>query len=285
MVGSPRSPTPTVGFAFDFAKLGTIESDLTYCVVDDIELKLDLYYPNTMEGPWPTAVYVHGGAWQGGEKTTGVGYREVSELVGRDYFVAAVNYRLAPEYKFPAQIEDVMCAIRYLRTHAADYYLDPERIVAWGSSAGGHLVSLLGLADDSAGFNSPGGYADQSSRVAAVVDLFGPADLSRDFNRQVLEKVFGVSDETDPFLEMASPVTYASEDDPPFLIIHGEKDEVVLPGQSQVLYERLSTVGVEATLVVVKNAGHGFLPIGGKIQPTREEITRMVADFFDEQVK
>lgn len=102
----------------------------------------------------------------------------IPELVARGTLVAAIDYRLAPEYKFPAQIEDVMCAVRFLRAHAADYNLDPDRIGAIGGSAGGHLVALLGTVDTSAPFSqTSGGWNGVSSRVQAVVDLFGPSDL------------------------------------------------------------------------------------------------------------
>lgn len=286
VISIPFRPTPTATSSFDPARLGGVESDVTYCEVEGVELKMDLHFPDEDDGPWPVTVYVHGGAWSGGDKTGGAGFYDVTELVARGYLVVCLNYRLAPEYKFPAQIEDVKCAIRHLRAHAADYNLDPERIGAWGGSAGGHLVSLLGLTDPSAGFDSSGEYPDQSSRVKAVVDLFGPANLCRDFAiQQVLNPVFGATSRRDSILIHASPITHASPDDPPFLIFHGEADEVVPLGQSQTLYESLIAVGVPATLVIVENAGHGFRPIGGEINPSRPEISCMIADFFDEHLR
>jgi acetyl esterase/lipase len=303
-VSGPPSPTPeptatntataiptststaTPESAFDPSRLGDLERDITYCTVDGVELKMDLYFPESMDGPWPAAVYVHGGAWQAGDKTAGAGYREVPELAAHGYLVASINYRLAPRYRFPAQIEDVKCAIRHLRAHAASYNLDPQRIGAWGSSAGGHLVALLGLTDPSHGLEGQGGYPKQSSRVQAVVDLFGPADIRLGTDADpILESVFGTSDTSAPILEIASPVVYASADDPPFLILHGTEDPVVPPEQSQALYEALTAAGVPVTLVLVENAGHGFASVNGAIDPSREEITQLIVEFFDSELK
>ena len=164
------------------------------------------------------------------------------------------------------------------------YGLDADRIGAWGGSAGGHLVSLLGLTDPSAGFEGSGGYSEQSSRVQAVVDMFGPTDLTQSFNganRRILEQVFGAADSGSDILKRASPVSHVSNDDPPFLILHGEKDRLVPISQSQELYDQLKLAHVPATLIVVKNAGHGFARVAGRISPTRSEITKIIADFFD----
>lgn len=271
------------------AQPSSVKKDITYCAADGVALKMDLYFPNKSDGkPAPVAVYVHGGGWTSGDKGSGAGMIDVAELAARGYLVASVNYRLAPQYKFPAQIQDVKCAIRYLRANAATYNLDPNRISAWGGSAGGHLVALLGVTDAGAGLEGNSGYADQSSRVQAVVDMFGPADLTMEFdgaNQRIGQQVFGASSNKDPILTRASPVTYISKDDPPFLILQGEKDTLVPPSQSQELYDRLKAGGVPATLVMVKNAGHGFAPTGGAISPTRAELTKMIADFFDKNLK
>jgi len=274
--------------AIDPASLGKVERDITYGVADGIALKMDIYYPKEASGAVPAVLYVHGGGWITGNKTAGAGVLEIPELVSRGYLVAAVNYRLAPRYKFPAQIEDVKCAVRFLRANAATYGIDPERIGAWGGSAGGHLVALLGVTDATAGLEGDGGYADQSSRVQAVVDMFGPSDLTTAFqgaNPRLLERVFGTTDRYSETVKLASPVTWVSSDDPPFLILHGEKDRLVPLSQSEILHDRLIAASVPATLTVVKNAGHGFAPAGGPIDPSRLAITKMVADFFDQHLK
>ncbi len=133
-----------------------------------------------------------------------------------------------------------------------------------------------------------GQYAEQLSRVRAVVDMFGPTDLEA-FNLatthvRTYRQVFDVSARDDPMLRRASPVTYISKDDPPFLILHGDKDAIVPSTQSQELYDRLKAAGVPATLVMVKNAGHGFVPSGGAISPSREELAKMIAGFFDQNL-
>ena len=194
----------------------------------------------------------------------------------------AINYRLAPEHPIPAMIEDVKCAVRYLRSHADQYNLDPQRIGVWGGSAGGHLVALLGTTDASAGFDV-GEYLDQSSRVQAVVDMFGPTDLMVQFEGgyEKAERVFNGFDAA-----LASPVTYVSADDPPFLILHGEADALVPLEQSQILLARLQSTGVSAELIAVSNAGHGFKPESGKtISPSRKEIAQMVVEFFKQNLK
>ncbi len=275
---------PTV-VPFDPAKLGTVEQDITYCVAEDIPLKLDVHYPQEMgRRPAPVAVYVHGGSWSGGSKSEPHGMVDVPELLSRGYVVASVDYRLAPQHKFPAQIEDVKCAIRFLRAQAARFHLDPNRIGAWGHSAGGHLVSLLGTTTPDAGFEGTGGYLDQSSRVQAVVDLSGRADL-RGMPAEKALAVFGVTDGSVHLLEHASPITFVSKDDPPFLILHGEQDMIVPVEASQAFYERLRAVGVPARLVVVKNADHTFQSVEAPTSPTRAELSELIADFFDQHLR
>ena len=267
---------------------GKVDRDVTYCSPNGQAQKMDVYYPSNSTGNAPVVLYVHGGGWTSGDKRSGNGSETIPELVKRGYLVAAVNYRLAPAAKFPAQIEDVKCAVRFLRANATKYGIDPNRIGAMGGSAGGHLVSLLGTSDASSGFEGNGGYAGVSSRVQAVVDMFGPADLTVGFegaSDTLLKGVFGASSRTDPIVKNASPVTWISKDDPPFLILHGENDRLVPLSQSQELYDRLTAAGVPAKLVVVKNAGHGFVPDGGQISPSRDELTKMIADFFDARLK
>lgn len=285
---SPGTPPPTRGI--NLTNLTSVQRDLTYCIAGGIELKMDIYFPSPLPSkPVPVTIYVHGGSWSGGDKTRGEGTLEVPELTRRGYIVAAVNYRLAPKFKFPAQIEDVKCAVRYLRANADLLNIDPNRIGAWGGSAGGHLVALAGLAGPIAGFEGNGGFGNTSSRVQAVVDFFGPADLTRaDFagnHAEVYRNVFGLTSREDPILKRASPVTYVSKDSPPFLLVHGSEDKIVLPNQSEELYSQLKAAGVPASLVIVRNGGHGFIPVGGPISPNHEEIVKMVGDFFDKYLR
>jgi len=274
------APTPDLG-------AGRVARNLTYCTGDGQPLTMDLYFPSHPATiPMPTVVFVHGGGWEIGEKDTP---DEIApEMIGRGYVVAAINYRLAPQYRWPAQIEDVKCAIRYLRAQAGTYHLDAERIGVWGSSAGGHLAALLGLTDSRAGFDGQGGYADQSSRVQAVVDLYGPTDLPALAKTgsarmvETMQRVFGAGGKMPAaLLQQASPVTYVSSAAPPFLILQGDKDTMVPASQSAELYRRLQAAGMPATLVPVRNGDHGFVPAGGPVSPSQAERTRLIGDFFD----
>lgn len=259
--------------------------DITYCAAGNIELKMDMYYPVTDETSLPVVVYVHGGGWTKGDKSGGAGYRFIHALIERGYLVVAVNYRLAPEHKFPAHIEDVKCAIRHLRAEAETYNLDPNRIGTIGSSAGGHLAALLGVTDESDEMEGDGGYLDQSSRVQAVVDIFGPTDPAAFCTGGWARQVFGTASCEDEIISLASPLVYVSSDDPPFLILHGDMDELVLLEQSQVFYDSLTAAGVPVTLQVVRNAGHGFSQAGGPIDPSYEALIQLAADFFDLYLK
>lgn len=260
------------------------QADVTYCTTEGgTRLKMDLYPPKNAQGPAPVVVYVHGGGWMSGNKNDDIARTFFGELTHRGYLVASLNYRLAPKYTFPAQIQDVKCAIRHLRANAASYNLDPERIGAMGGSAGGHLVSLLGTSDASVGWDT-GEYAEQSSRIQAVIHMYGPSDLLamfKNWQQPVGEQVFGVSSNSDPRMAVYSPLTYITPDDPPFLILQGDLDGVVPIEQAQILFDHLQSAGVPVQLILVKNAGHGLRPKGGDMQPSLPELVNLVADFFD----
>ena len=265
-----------------------VESDVTYCTGGGVPLLADIYPPQTADTkPAPVVLYVHGGGWTSGDKSSASMWAGL--LARRGYLVASINYRLAPQYKWPAQIEDTMCAARFLRANATRYNIDPNRIAAMGDSAGGHLVSLLGLAGPEAGFEGSGGYADQSSTVQAVVDLYGPTDLTAydvQAESERIAQVLGIPPAQAPaVLKKASPVTYVRKDAPPFFIIQGDKDTLVVPSQSQELYDRLKAVSAPASLLIVKNAGHAFAPVGGQIQPTLLQIAQQISDFLDRTLK
>ncbi len=284
-------PTPAPTLTGE-ARPGGVERDLTYCVTNEgVELKMDVYYPRSLKQPAPAVVYVHGGGWRGGNKDEGIGRNFIADLVRDGYVGISINYRLAPEYKFPAEIQDVACAIRHLRANAGRYGIDAQHIGVMGSSAGGHLAALLGLADRNPGwdigqYQIP--YADQSSRVQAVVDMFGPTDLTKlalKPNELEAQNVFGASTSNQSVLEIYSPVNYVSKEAPPFLILQGQEDRTVPPAQSQLLYDLLIKAGANAKLVMVQNAGHGFQPTGGRINPSMQELIQLAADFFDQTLK
>jgi acetyl esterase/lipase len=200
------------------------------------------------------------------------------------YAVAQVGYRLSQEAKFPAQIYDCKAAVRWLRANAAKYNLDPKKFIAWGGSAGGHLVALLGTSGGVAELEGNVNDLKESSRVQAVVDWFGPtdflhigdteSDLQHNAPDSPESKLIG-----GPLLEnkdkaaKASPITYVSKDAPPFLIMHGDHDRTVPFNQSELLYAALKKAGVDVTFVPMKGAGHGF---GGPeaIAPVQDFLKR-----------
>jgi len=235
---------------------------------------MDVYFPDS-GGPWPALVYVHGGSWMHGDKSEAVMF--AGNMTAQGYLVVSINYRLYPPAKFPAMIEDVKCAVRSLRAHAGEYNLDPKRIGAVGVSAGGHLVSLLGTSDQSDGWDV-GEYLDQSSQVRAVIAMAGVMDLSRNFPNADIEAMKRVGFGEDNVAQ-ASPITHVTSDDPPFLLIHGDRDELVPYEQSQLMYDRLVQMNVPAQLVIVKNASHSFIAPEGTV-PSLLEINQIILDFL-----
>jgi acetyl esterase/lipase len=217
----------------------------------------------------------------------GSGVIDIPAMTGRGFAVAAVNYRLMPEDPFPAEIQDVKCAIRFLRAHAEEYGLDTSRIGVWGGSAGGHLAAMLGLTNGDQTFEV-GDYLDQSSSVDAVVEMFGPTDLTAKMGwlqRMLLRRAFGTDSPGDPRLAEASPVRYVQGDEPPFLVIHGEDDSAVPLEQAEFLYHALRGAGSPVELMVVGNANHNFKPTGGPITPDRAMISTFMGDFFAHELR
>ncbi len=288
---TPRAPTQSVAAPVvspSPVENGSTLLDVTYCSIRGTDLKMDLYYPREGSQPFPVVMYIHGGGWSEGDKAEGAGTVGAAELMDRGYALASINYRMAPGFRFPSMIEDAKCAVRSLRANAVQWGIDPDRIGVMGASAGGHLAALVGTADEKAGWDSGKGYTqpylDQSSRVGAVVDLYGPADLPVLFAgtaQNLAQSVFGVKRAADPFLAQSSPVTYVSPDDAPFLILHGTVDNNVPLEQSQILDKALRAAGVESTLVVVDQAGHGFPRSGQAYTPGYADLAEQIALFFD----
>lgn len=261
-----------------------VHRDVAYVPEGHARQKLDLYLPEAGSEPHAVIIWIHGGAWRGGDKANCPPLRQ--GYVQRGYAVASLNYRLSGDAVFPAQIEDCKAAVRWLRAHAAEYHLDPARFGVWGSSAGGHLVALLGTAGEVPAWDQ-GASSDQSSRVQAVCDYFGPTDFTKmETGPSVVARmrhdapdspesllIGGPVQENREKAAKANPITYVDASDPPFLIVHGDKDPVVPLGQSQLLFDALKLAGVSVRLHVIEGAGHGK-GFGGK------EIQEMVADFF-----
>jgi len=233
--------------------------DLTYAEVPGFRpLALDLHTPDT-GGPFPVLLWVHGGAWSGGTRAMG----QAIKLVPRGFALAAAQYRLSGEAKYPAQVHDLKGALRWLRANAATYGLDAQHVAGWGASAGALLVNLLALTAARADLEGDvGGNLDQPSTLQAVVDYFGPSDFfaggnpERPGNNPVTSLLgYPIQDRPDA-ARQAMPLTHVRADAPPFLIVHGDADPLVSHGQSELLHQALTQVGARSTLVTLPNALH-----------------------------
>lgn len=266
-----------------------VPTTVSYCSDGGKTLTLDVYEPQSGAAPRPLLIFVHGGSWAfGSSNITGQSQliqRVVAGVLSRGFAVASVNYRLAPADTWPAQIIDVRCAIRYLRSSAARWGIDPRRFAAMGNSAGAQLVSLAALSAGQVPAWDTGQYASQSSTVAAVVDCWGPIDLlaagwsstALDIGRLVFRVNWGTANGT---LAAASPVSYIHAGAPPFLIIQGSADTLVPPAQSIELRDRLLAAGDTATLIQVGNAAHELIPSGGTINPDVGTLARQTVAFL-----
>ena len=260
-----------------------VERDLVYGKGGGEELRLDLAMPGEGDGPFPAVVCLHGGGWRSGNRQQ-LG-QTIEALAGRGYVAVTVSYRLAPGARFPAQIEDCKAAVRWLRANAGKYKVNPDRIGGLGFSAGAHLACLLGTTDKTAGLEGSGGNPESSSRVQAVVSFFGPTDFTaKTWSKEIEDNVFlpflGARFEDSPEVyRKASPVSYVSKDDPPFLFFHGTEDKLVNIRQSKVLAEKLKEAGVEAKVVVMEGEGHGWR--GAALGRTIEQTLA----FFDGHLK
>jgi acetyl esterase/lipase len=248
-----------------------VEENITYGHVGKTDLKLDLARPQG-EGPFPAIVFIHGGGWYQGSR--GAYRAAIEEAARRGYVAATISYRLmkfdekhkqtaTAEPIFPAQIHDAKAAVRWLRANAAKYRVDPNRIGVTGGSAGGHLSLLVGLTDAEDGLEGQSGHPNQSSRVQAVVNFFGPTDMAACHEKSVVAWIFrlflnGTPGESAALYKAASPVTYIDADDPPVLTLHGDRDKLVPVEQAVALDKKMKAVGASHQLVVLKGQGHGF---------------------------
>jgi acetyl esterase/lipase len=263
--------------------------DIPYAGTDNPKQRLDIYLPEkpAEDGPLPVVVWIHGGGWRGGDKAGGLG--RVAEYVAPGHYAGiSVGYRLSGEAIWPAQIHDCKAAIRWIRANAKEHGLDPDRIGVWGSSAGGHLVAMLGVSGEVEALEGAlGNHTDQSSRVQCVADYFGPSELLTmdDFKSNITHNapdspesrlIGGPIQENKQATRAASPVSYVSKDDPPMLIVHGTRDMLVPFNQSEVLTARLKAAGVDVTFVAVEGAGHGGFP---------PEAEKRVRSFFDKHLR
>lgn len=275
--------------------------DVPYATLSSAQ-KLDIYLPNQGQEPFPVVVVIHGGGFALGDKAGG-DLASQFEPVNHGYAVVSINYRLSGEALFPAQIQDVKAAIRFIRANAAQYKLNPDKIAVWGASAGGNLAALAGVTGDVAELEDLSlGNPSQSSRVQAVVDWFGPVNfLTMDEQNKasgLADKVSGVQthDTADSFesklvgkqislapelVKAANPETYITADDPPFFIQHGTLDPNVPTQQSVDFAAALTSVigADQVTLELLEGAGHG----GAQFDAA--DNVQKVLDFLDKALK
>ncbi|HMZ44192.1 MAG TPA: alpha/beta hydrolase [Anaerolineales bacterium] len=283
------------GGSASFASVDPTYADLAYATQSDAQ-KLDLYIPEG-SGPFPVVIMVHGGGFMFGDKADGAGLTGVDQLLAAGYAVASINYRLSGEAQYPSQIYDAKASVRFLRANAEKYNLNPDKFAAWGASAGGNLVSLLGTTcgvEELEGADL--GNAEQSSCVQAVVDWFGPIDFlkmdeqfagtsceqSHNAANSPESKLVGAEIQTVPDLvATTNPMNYITADDAPFFIENGTADCNIPPIQNKNLADALSAViGADnVTYVSLEGAGHG-----GSQFETAENL-KLVIDFLDKNLK
>lgn len=227
--------------------------DLEYAQREGATLRADVYRP-ALPGPRPAVLLVHPGAWVSGDKShvAGVAHR----LANRGYVAVAAQYRLAPEHPFPAPLHDLKEAVRWMRAHADELSIDPERIGAFGYSSGGHLASLLASTEPTSGLEGPTRYPGTSSRLQAVVIGGAPSDLAEMFSVPPLRSFLGGSAEEQPErYRAASPLTHVSRRHPPTFLYHGRLDWFIGGGHAKRMLAALRRVGVESQLRWA-NSGH-----------------------------
>lgn len=238
----------------------TLEQDVLYQTAGDVELRLDIVTPDG-NGPFPVIVCLHGGGWSMGNKRS---FQKIlPQLAAKGYVAASIQYRLAPAHRFPAQIEDVRSALRFLRANASRWKIDPARIALMGASAGAHLALL-------AGFQSAPG----EEAVQAIIDISAPTDL-RDWRMKetaegtlvrttgktsdsLVAELLGTTNRSDAIVAQASPVTYVRKGNPPVLIFHWRNDQAVASEQAERLIEELKRQSVPYDVIWFEGKGHAL---------------------------
>jgi acetyl esterase/lipase len=259
------------------------ETGIEYANPDGQHLMLNLARPKTGKKPFPAVLCIHGGGFRAGTRE---GYdRLIIQLAERGYVAATVSYRLAPKYQFPAAVHDVKAAVRWLRANSTKYDIDKSRIGVTGGSAGGHLAQFLGVTADVPRFEGDGGNASESSRVTCVVNVYGPSDFTKSYGKsvdaaEVLPLFLGgdVNKAHQRHIE-ASPLYWVTPAASPTLCIHGTDDKYVAHEQAVWMIDKLKAADVEAELLTIEKAGHGF-----KGEDAKKADTAMFA-YFDKQLK
>jgi len=260
----------------------TFEKAIEYSNAEDQHLQLDLAQPKTGSGPFPLVLCIHGGGFRAGTRE---GYDKLCVTLAQHGYVAAtVTYRLAPAYRFPAAVVDCKAAVRWLRANAGKYHIDPKRVGVMGGSAGGHLAQFLGVTAGVKEFEGEGNL-DQSSAVNCVVNMYGPSDFTKSYGKsvdaaEVLPLFFGGNLETKLREHIVgSPLYWVTPDAAATLDIHGTEDKYVAYEQATWMVDRLKACAVEAELMTMQGAGHGFKGADA------EKAEKAMIEFFDAHLK
>jgi acetyl esterase/lipase len=237
----------------------SFQRDVEYGRVGDVSLKLNIAMPAGATGKLPVVLWIHGGAWRAGDRSLHDGMTWQFAQAG--YVSATIGYRFVPTHVFPAQVEDVKCAVRFLRANAEKYHVDPERIGAVGFSAGAHLAMMLGTLDPKDGMDDSGGSKGFPSKVQTVVAFFGPTDFelpAPDQSRPLLDAFIGgpITRKREAFVR-ASPTHYVSKGDAPMLLLQGTADPLVTHAHATRMAEEMQEAGVPGRVELIVGGGHG----------------------------
>lgn len=261
----------------------TFDQGIEYSNPDGQHLQLNIARPKSGTGPFPTVLCIHGGGFRAGNRDS---YNKLCLTLAQHGFIAVTtSYRLAPKYQFPAAVHDVKAAVRWLRANANKYGIDPNRIGVTGGSAGGHLAQFLGVTAGVKQFEGEGGNPAQSSSVACVVNVYGPSDFTKSYGKsvdaaEVLPLFLGGDLEQARGRHItASPLYWVTPDAAPTLCIHGTEDKYVAHEQATWMIDRLKACGVEAELLTLEGAGHGFK--GADAQKAEQALLA----FFEKRLK
>ncbi|SFJ43639.1 Acetyl esterase/lipase [Planctomicrobium piriforme] len=264
----------------------SVERGIVFGKGGDQDLKLDLALPKRSSGLMPAIICVHGGGWRAGNREALQPFLYYFSNTG--IVCLTIDYRLAPQHQFPAPLEDVKCAVRWLRANAEKYHVDPDRIALFGGSAGAHLAALAGVTNGESRFEGTGGHAAQKSDVCAVIGWAGPYDLTLAYQnslqqgtddgkvtRLAMEGLLGGPQQDKAELyRQASPVEYVKPTTPPMVLLHGEADTLVPIEQAELMEKKLKEAGVAVELLRLEGAQHSTL---GKNPPqTLQKLTEHV---------
>jgi acetyl esterase/lipase len=259
------------------------EEGLVYSTPEGASLAMNLARPKADVGLRPAVLCIHGGGFRAGKRES---YDALCvKLAERGFVAATITYRLAPVHRFPAAVHDCKAAVRFLRANADKYNIDPNKLGVTGGSAGGHLAQFLGVTAHVPQFEGTGGNPEQSSSVACVVNVYGPSDFTKSYGKsvdahEVLPLWFGGNLET-AFKQhiLGSPLYWVTPDAAPTLCIHGTEDKYVAHEQAVWLVDKLKAATVDAELLTLEGAGHGFKGADA------ERADKALFDYFQSRLK